>query len=43
MPLYLPSGKLYKGPTHRMGSIVMTGKVHSPSSKILSHKKKIDK
>ena len=37
-PLFLPSGKLYKGPTHRMGSTIMTGAVHTPASQVLHHK-----
>jgi hypothetical protein len=36
---FLPDGTLYKGPIHKMGNIVMTGKVHSPDSQILKHKK----
>jgi hypothetical protein len=34
---YLPSGKVYKGETHKTGSVLMTGAKHSPSSKVLSH------
>ena len=37
---YLPNGKEYKGPTHKMkdGSL-HTGVKHTASSKVLSHKK----
>jgi len=34
---YLPSGKVYKGETHKSGSVLMTGAKHSPTSKVLSH------
>ena len=34
---YLPSGKVYKGETHKTGSVLMTGAKHSSSSKVLSH------
>lgn len=34
---YLPDGKIYKGDTHKAGSVLMTGAKHSPSSKVLSH------
>lgn len=34
---YLPDGKVYKGDTHKAGSVLMTGAKHSPSSKVLSH------
>jgi hypothetical protein len=36
-PHYLPDGKLYKGETHKVGSKLMTGAKHTPSSKTLSH------
>lgn len=36
---YLPNGKVYIGPTHKMGGELHTGKTHSPSSQKLSHKK----
>lgn len=36
---YLPSGKEYTGPTHKMGGELHTGKVHTSKSKKLSHKK----
>lgn len=36
---YLPSGKEYKGPTHRMNGQVHTGAKHSASSKVLKHTK----
>ena len=34
---YLPSGKLYKGPIHKMGSQPYSGAKHSDASQILSH------
>ena len=34
---YLPSGKVYKGKTHKSGSVLMIGAKHSPTSKVLSH------
>ena len=34
---YLPDGKVYKGETHKTGSVLMTGAKHSPTSKVLSH------
>ena len=34
---YLPSGKVYKGETHKSGSVLMTGAKHSSTSKVLSH------
>jgi hypothetical protein len=34
---YLPDGKVYKGDTHKSGTVLMTGVKHSPSSKVLSH------
>ncbi len=39
-PHYLPSGKEYTGPTHKMpdGS-VHSGSKHTKSSQVLSHKK----
>jgi hypothetical protein len=36
---YLPNGKVYKGSTHKSGSVLMTGATHTPSSKKLSHSK----
>jgi len=36
---YLPSGKEYKGATHRMDGQVLTGAKHSASSKVLKHAK----
>jgi len=40
-PHYLPSGKLYKGPTHKdpKGNL-MTGPKHTAASKFLTHKPK---
>ena len=34
---YLPDGKMYKGETHKVGSLLMTGAKHSPASKVLAH------
>jgi len=34
---YLPDGKVYKGETHKVGSVLMTGAKHTPASKVLSH------
>lgn len=34
---YLSDGKVYKGQTHKTGSVLMTGAKHTPSSKTLSH------
>ena len=36
-PHYLPDGKLYKGDTHKVGSKLMSGAKHTPSSKPLTH------
>ena len=37
VPHYLPSGKLYTGPTHKAGGVLMTGKTHTATSKKLTH------
>lgn len=34
---YLPSGKVYTGPTHKTGKTLMTGAKHSAASKVLTH------
>ena len=34
---YLPDGKPYKGETHKVGTKLMTGAKHTPTSKFLSH------
>jgi hypothetical protein len=34
---YLPSGKEYKGPTHKMGSELHSGAKHTVKSQKLSH------
>jgi hypothetical protein len=34
---YLPDGKVYKGPTHKSGKVLMTGATHTASSKVLKH------
>lgn len=36
---YLPSGKLYTGPTHKMGKELHTGATHTDKSQKLSHSK----
>ena len=36
-PHYTPDGKLYKGETHKVGTKLMTGAKHTPTSKTLSH------
>jgi len=35
---YLPSGKEYSGPTHKMGDELHTGAKHTAKSQKLSHK-----
>lgn len=35
---YLPNGKEYKGPTHKMGNELHTGAKHTAASKKLTHK-----
>jgi hypothetical protein len=34
---YLSTGKVYKGPIHKAGSVLMTGAKHTPASKVLTH------
>jgi hypothetical protein len=34
---YLPDGKVYTGPVHKMGSKVMTGATHTAASMALKH------
>ena len=34
---YLPSGKVYSGPTHKVGGVLMTGATHTAKSQKLSH------
>jgi hypothetical protein len=34
---YLPDGKIYKGETHKAGSVLMTGAKHTATSKVLTH------
>ena len=34
---YLPNGKPYKGETHKVGTKLMAGAKHTPTSKTLSH------
>ncbi len=38
---YLPNGTEWKGGTHKMGTNLFTGKIHTPSSKKLVHYKDI--
>lgn len=42
---YLPSGKVYNGPTHKMNGKIHSGSTHTASSKVLTHSvpKKKDK
>ena len=37
---YLPDGKPYKGETHKVGTKLMTGAKHTPTSKTLTHTRK---
>jgi len=39
VPHYLPSGKLYKGKTHKHNGKLMSGATHTASSKYLTHTK----
>lgn len=34
---YLPSGKEYKGPTHKVGSKLHSGAKHTSKSQVLKH------
>ena len=34
---YLSTGKVYKGPIHKAGTVLMTGAKHAPTSKVLTH------
>jgi len=34
---YLPDGKVYKGPIHKVGGVLMTGVKHTAQSKTLAH------
>ena len=34
---YLPDGKVYKGPVHKIGDKVMTGATHTAASMTLKH------
>jgi len=34
---YLPNGKVYTGPMHKAGTVLMTGASHTAQSKTLSH------
>ncbi len=37
---YLPNGKVYEGPTHKSGGVLMTGTKHTANSKVLTHNPK---
>tara|TARA_R110000751_G_scaffold22117_1_gene62612 strand:+ start:506 stop:649 length:144 start_codon:yes stop_codon:yes gene_type:complete len=39
-PHFLPSGKEYKGSTHKTNGKLMSGATHTKTSKTLSHSKK---
>jgi len=39
-PHFLPSGKVYTGPTHKTNGKLMSGAKHTKTSKNLSHSKK---
>jgi hypothetical protein len=34
---YLPDGKVYKGPIHKEGGVLMTGVKHTAKSRNLTH------
>lgn len=34
---YLPDGKVYKGPMHKEGGVLMTGEKHTAKSRTLTH------
>ena len=34
---YLPNGKVYEGPTHKTGDVLMTGAKHTATSRVLTH------
>lgn len=34
---YLPDGKVYTGPRHQSGGVLMTGAKHTAQSKVLTH------
>lgn len=36
MKMFLPNGKEYKGPTHKMGDVIMSGATHTASSQVLT-------
>jgi hypothetical protein len=41
MAYYLPDGREYKGPVHRMDGQIHTGERHSRNSKIVTTKKPV--
>jgi hypothetical protein len=40
---YLPSGKEYKGPVHKMNGQIHTGATHTASSKVVTNTKPKEK
>lgn len=34
---YLPNGKVYTGPLHKEGGVLMTGAKHTAKSQVLTH------
>ena len=42
VPHYTADGKLYEGPTHKMGDRLMTGQTHSEDSELLYHKEELE-
>jgi len=42
VPHYTKDGKLYEGPTHKVGDRLMTGEVHTEDSELLYHKEDLE-
>ena len=42
VPHYTKDGKLYEGPTHKVGDSLMTGEVHTEDSEYLYHKEELE-
>jgi len=42
VPHYTKDGKLYEGPTHKVGDRLMTGEVHTADSEFLYHKEELE-
>jgi hypothetical protein len=42
VPHYTKDGKLYEGPTHKVGDRLMTGEVHTEDSELLYHKEELE-